>query len=121
MIDGKLDEEFWNKHAEWTDLVVTDKLGLNLSWNAVWDGRTHINKADSSWTAEYRIPFNQLRYNSNSESGIWGLHVRRIIQRNNEVQNWSFIPLKNNGHVFSFGEMHGIIGLPKPRGIEILP
>ena len=31
------------------------------------------------------------------------------------------IPLKNNGHVFSFGEMHGMTDLPKPRGIEFLP
>ena len=43
-----------------------------------------------------------------------GLHVRRIRRQNNEVQNWSMIPLKNNGHVFSFGEMHGMDDLPKP-------
>jgi len=104
-----------------TDLIVTDKLSINRSWNAVWQGRTHINMPDSSWTAEVRVPFSQLRYNQISEDGIWGLHVRRIIRRNNEVQNWSMIPLKNNGHVFSFGEMHGMTDLPKPRGIEFLP
>ncbi len=104
-----------------TDLTVTDKLSINRSWNAVWEGRTHINMVDSSWTAELRIPFSQLRYNQKNEDGIWGLHVRRIIRRNNEVQNWSIIPIKNNGHVFSFGEMHGMDDLPKPRGIEFLP
>lgn len=104
-----------------TDLVVTDKLSINRSWNAVWEGRTSVNLPDSSWTAELRIPFSQLRYNQLSGDGIWGLHVRRIIRRNNEVQNWSMIPLKNNGHVFSFGEMHGMTALPKPKGIEFLP
>jgi len=104
-----------------TDLTVTDKLSVNLSWNTVWEGRTHINMADSSWTAELRIPFSQLRYNQKNAEGVWGLHVRRIIRRNNEVQNWSIIPIKNNGHVFSFGEMHGMNDLPKPRGIEFLP
>ena len=104
-----------------TDLVVTDKLGINKSWNAVWECKTNINRADSSWTAEFRIPFSQLRYNQFSPDGIWGLHVRRIIRRNNEVQNWSMIPLKNNGHVFSFGEMHGMDSLPKPKGIEFQP
>lgn len=104
-----------------TDLTVTDKLSVNLSWNAVWEGRTHINLPDSSWTAELRIPFSQLRYNHQDQEGVWGLHVRRIIRRNNEVQNWSLIPIKNNGHVYSFGEMHGMKNLPKPRGIEILP
>jgi hypothetical protein len=104
-----------------TDLIVTDRLNINLSWNAVWEGKTNVNPADSSWTAEIRIPFSQLRYNRLSDDGVWGLHVRRIIRRNNEVQNWSLIPLKNNGHVFSFGEMHGMTDLPKPGGIEILP
>lgn len=104
-----------------TDLIVTDKLDINRSWNAVWEGRTHISLADSMWTAELRIPFSQLRYNQQSDDGVWGLHIRRIIRRNNEVQNWSMIPLKNNGHVFSFGEMHGMTDLPKPKGIEFLP
>lgn len=104
-----------------TDLTVTDKLSVNLSWNAVWEGQTYINKEDSCWTAELRIPFSQLRYNQENGDGKWGLHVRRIIRRNNEVQNWSLIPIKNNGHVFSFGEMHGMTDLPRPRGIEFLP
>ena len=104
-----------------TDLIVTDKLTVNRNWNAVWEGRTHVDMADSSWTAELKIPFNQLRYNQMSDSDIWGLHIRRIIRYNNETQNWSLIPLKNNGHVFSFGEMHGMTDLPKARGIEFLP
>ncbi|MDR2389611.1 MAG: carbohydrate binding family 9 domain-containing protein [Tannerellaceae bacterium] len=104
-----------------TDLIVTDKLEVNLSWNAVWDARTHIGGQDSCWTAELRIPFSQLRYNQNSGNETWGLHIRRIIRHRNEVQNWSLIPLKNNGHVFSFGTMRGMKHLPKPRGVEILP
>ncbi|MDR1813361.1 MAG: carbohydrate binding family 9 domain-containing protein, partial [Tannerella sp.] len=104
-----------------TDLIVTDKLEINRSWNAVWEGRTHFSAADSLWTAELRIPFSQLRYNRLSDDGLWGLHIRRVIRRNNEVQNWSMIPLKNNGHVFSFGSMQGMNDLPKSRGIEFLP
>src|SRR3546814_17975367 len=104
-----------------TDLTVTDKLSVNLSWNAVWEGRTHINLPDSSWTAELRIPFSQLRYNQKDTDGLWGLHVRRIIGRNNEVQNWSLIPIKNNGQVFSFGELHGMADPHKHRGRKLSP
>lgn len=104
-----------------TDLIVTDSRDVNLSWNVVWEGRTHISEKDSLWTVEMRIPFSQLRYNHNKADGVWGLHVRRLIRNNNEVQNWSMIPLKNNGHVFSFGELHGLKDLPKPKGIEFLP
>ena len=104
-----------------TDLIVTDQLSVNRNWNAVWEGRTHVNLQDSVWTVEMRIPFSQLRYNRDNTEGVWGLHIRRIIRRNNEVQNWSLIPLNNNGHVFSFGELHGMTNLPRARNIEFLP
>lgn len=104
-----------------TDFVVTDQEVINRSWNAVWDAKTDINMTDSSWTAEMRIPFSQLRYNQFTDDGVWGLSVKRIIRRNNETQYWSLIPLTNNGHVFSFGEMYNMTDLPNPKGIEILP
>lgn len=104
-----------------TDLVILDNLDRNVSWNSVWEGRTHLNVADSSWTAEMRIPFSQLRYNYKSTEGIWGVNVRRNIRHNNEIQKWSLIPRPNNGHVYSFGEIHGFFDLPKPRGYEFSP
>lgn len=104
-----------------TDQIMTDKQMPTLSWNAVWEARTHINSSDSSWTAEFRIPFSQLRYNQTSNEGIWGLNVARTIRSNNEIQQWSIIPLRNNGYVFSFGELHGMKNLPKSHGVEFLP
>jgi len=38
--------------------------------------------------------------------------------RYDQIRLWSMIPLKNNGHVFSFGNMSGMDSVPKPRGIE---
>ena len=102
-----------------TDLIVTDNLSVNLNWNAVWEGKTSIN--DSSWTAEFRIPLNQLRYNQSDTGMVWGLHVRRIVRRIQETDQWSLIPRKNSGHVYSFGTMYGLQGIRKPRLIEILP
>jgi hypothetical protein len=102
-----------------TDLIVTDNLTINLSWNAVWEGKTAVN--DSSWTVEFRIPLNQLRYNQNDSGMVWGLHVRRIVRRIQEVDQWSLIPRKNSGHVYSFGTMTGLQGVRKPRLVEFLP
>jgi hypothetical protein len=102
-----------------TDLIVTDNLSVNLNWNAVWEGKTAVN--DSSWTVEFRIPLNQLRYNHSDTGMVWGLHVRRIVRRIQEVDQWSLIPRKNSGHVYSFGSMHGLQGVRKPRLVEILP
>ncbi len=102
-----------------TDLIVTDNLSVNLSWNAVWEGKTAFN--DSSWTVEYRIPLTQLRYNHSDTGMVWGLHVRRIVRRIQETDQWSLIPRKNSGHVYSFGTMYGLQGVRKPRLIEFLP
>lgn len=102
-----------------TDLIVTDGLAINLNWNSVWEGRTDIN--DSSWTVEFRIPLTQLRYNHSDSGMVWGLHVRRIVRRLQETDQWSLIPRKNSGHVYSFGTMYGLQGLRKPRLIEFLP
>ena len=104
-----------------SDMIVTDDMSYNTSWNAVWEGRVHIDEAQSQWTAEFRIPFSQLRYSHISEEGIWGLHVRRLIYRNKEVQDWSLIPQNRNGYVYSFGELHQMNRLPKAKGIEIAP
>ena len=104
-----------------TDLVVLDDLELNLSWNAVWEARTQINRADSSWTAEFRIPFSQMRYNYKDTTGIWGMNLRRNVHHNSEMHKWSLIPKPNAGHVYSFGELHGMLDLPKPKGFEFLP
>ena len=102
-----------------TDLIVTDKLDVNLDWDAVWEGKTAIN--DSSWTVEFRIPLNQLRYNHSDSGMVWGLHVRRIVRRIAETDQWSLIPRKNSGHVYSFGTIYGLHGLQKPRLVEFLP
>lgn len=102
-----------------TDLIVTDALSVNLSWNAVWEGKTAVN--DSSWTVEFRIPFNQLRFNRSDSGMTWGLHVRRIVRRIQETDQWSLIPRKNSGHVYSFGTLTGLKDIPKPRLVEFLP
>ena len=104
-----------------SDMVVTDDMTYNTSWNAVWEGRVHVDAAMSRWTAEFRIPFSQLRYSHISEEGVWGLHVRRVIYRSNEIQDWSLIPKNRNGYVYSFGELHNMNNLPRARGIEIAP
>ena len=104
-----------------SDMIVTDDMSYNTSWNAVWEGRVALDEARSQWTAEFRIPFSQLRYNQSSPDGTWGLHVRRVIYRNNEVQDWSLIPQNRNGYVYSFGELRQMNRLPKARGIEIVP
>src|SRR5690349_2638870 len=51
------------------------------SWDAVWDVATSIDSA--GWSAEYRVPFSQLRFTPAREQ-TWGIQFERIIGRNHE-------------------------------------
>ena len=92
--------------------------GWDPSWNAVWDGK--VSTEAGAWTAEFRIPFSQLRYGRQPEQ-IWGLHCWRWINRLQEESDWQLLPMDSPGLVYSFGELHGIRDLPPSRRIELLP
>jgi hypothetical protein len=92
--------------------------GVDTDWNAVWDGKVGTEK--DAWTAEFRIPFSQLRYGS-QQVQVWGLHCWRWINRYQEESDWQLLPMDSPGFVYSFGELHGIRDLPPSRRIEILP
>src|SRR5687768_9108555 len=44
------------------------------SWDAIWEGSATIDSL--GWSAEFRIPLSQLRYDPNQET--WGLQLSRI-------------------------------------------
>lgn len=64
--------------------------GFNVNWDASWSVATHIDSL--GWTAEFRIPYSTLRYQSGSGEQTWGMNVSRSIRRKNEELYWSFIP-----------------------------
>lgn len=90
----------------------------DLNWDAVWEGATSIN--DSSWIAEFKIPFSQIRY-ANQPEHTWGMHVWRWISRKHEEDQWQLIPLDAPAMVYLFGELTGIEDIRTSRQVEILP
>jgi hypothetical protein len=99
------------------DLVLTNT-GWDVNWNAVWFGKT--GQTDSAWTAEFRIPLNQLRYSPDSVQ-TWGMHSWRWIDRVQEESDWEPQSSTGPGALYLFGELRGIRDLPVPRRIEIMP
>jgi len=104
---GKIDLLLGNGETEW-----------DTTWDAVWDGK--VAHDDRGWTAEFRIPLNQLRFGPQDEQ-VWGLHVWRWIARNSEENQWQLIPRQNTGRMHQLGELRGISGLPRRRHLELLP
>ncbi len=88
------------------------------SWDAVWSVATSIDSA--GWTAEYRIPFSQLRFRADS-SLTWGVQFERIIGRNHEYSVSTFIPKKDAGGVPAYGHLVGLQRLAPGSRLEVLP
>jgi len=104
---AKIDLILGNGESEW-----------DTNWDAVWDGE--VAHDEKGWTAEFRVPLNQVRYGPQEEQ-VWGLHAWRWIARNQEEVQWQLIPRQNTGRMYQLGELRGILGLPRSRHIEVLP
>jgi hypothetical protein len=88
------------------------------SWDAVWTVGTSIDSA--GWTAEYRIPFSQLRFSPDSVQ-TWGVQFERLIGRRNEYSVSTYIPKKERGGVPMYGHLEGIERIPAGTRLEVLP
>jgi len=88
------------------------------SWDAVWDVK--VSRDTTGWTAEFRIPFSQLRFNP-SESLTFGFAVSRSIGRLNETSTWPLLARSATGFVSSFGELGPISMRGSPKKIELVP
>ncbi|MEP1150620.1 MAG: DUF5916 domain-containing protein [Balneola sp.] len=101
------------------DILYYDDTNEDIRWDAVWDAETVID--EEGWSAEFRIPLSQLRYNSSSKIQKWGINFQRRIARREEVSFWSRTPREEFGLVSFFGDLNGIEGLSKPMRLEVLP
>jgi len=54
---SKIDLILGNGETEW-----------DTTWDPVWDGK--VSHEDKSWTAEFRVPLNQLRYGPQGRAGL---------------------------------------------------
>jgi len=100
------------------EFISDDGDNWDTSWNPIWYGKTNID--EKGWTAEMKIPLNQLRYNDKEEQ-VWGIEVTRRIHREEERSVWQLITQDEPGWVSNFGELRGIKGIKSLRHIELSP
>lgn len=93
--------------------------GFNVNWDASWSVATHIDSL--GWTAEFRIPYSTLRYQSGKGDQTWGLNVSRSIRRKNEELYWSFIPRQFNLYRLSLAGQLTNLNVPTRRIQTITP
>jgi hypothetical protein len=100
------------------DLYRFDDTEEDTSWDAVWDVATRID--DQGWTAEFRIPYSQLRF-GNHDNQTWGINFAREIARRNETSTWAPIRQSDAAVVSKSGELRGLRDLGRPSRMELRP
>jgi hypothetical protein len=87
-------------------------------FDPVWEAETQIT--DSGWTAEIRIPFNQLRFNK-GVSQVWGVNLTRISPATHEEDYLVLVRRNETGWASRFAELRGIESVQSSRRVELLP
>ena len=100
------------------DSRVTENGNFHMNWDAVWD--CAATRHSQGWSAEFSIPFRQLRY-PDKEKHVWGFNCARSLQRSDEWGCWSSIEVKRVTTMSGAGELVGLENIPRSRGLEIRP
>ena len=100
------------------DIYHFDDTEEDDSWDAVWEVAT--GRDPEGWTAEFRIPYSQLRF-GNHPNQTWGINFAREIARRNEVSTWAPIRQSDAALVSLSGELRGLRNLGSPTRLELRP
>ncbi len=123
MIDSYLDhrsgyEFIVNPAGVKADQSLSQDGNEDPAWDGIWDVATAVDSL--GWTAEYRIPFSQLRFAA-TPSVTFGFAIWRTIQRHTTSVSWPLIRTSQSGFVSQFGELTGLENLAPPRRGELTP
>ncbi len=101
-----------------TDWYTYNDGSEDITWDAVWESKSAVDSL--GWTAEFRIPLNQLRFPDQAEH-TFGVMFIREVQRLGERDAWPVLRRSRVGIVSQFGEIDGFSGLPTARRLEVRP
>jgi hypothetical protein len=100
------------------DIRHFDDVEEDSRWDPVWDVATRVD--DQGWTAEFRVPYSQLRFGEGSEQ-TWGIQFHRDIARLNELSVWSPTRPDEEALVSRFGDLEGLGEIRPTTRVEVLP
>jgi hypothetical protein len=88
------------------------------TWDGVWDAAATIDSL--GWSAEFAVPFSQLRFN-NLPRHEFGFGVWRDIARRNQRDSWPGYRASARTLMAQMGTITGIEGITSPSRVELLP
>ena len=95
-------------------------IGTAISWDCDWQGQAAIGT--DSWTAEFAIPFAELRFSKGMETATWGINFWRNDESPAEEQMWADLGERQYA-VSRFGHLTDlpISGLVTKRPVKFKP
>ena len=117
--DGRSGFEFAvNPDGVKRDFAMSNDGNEDASWNGIWDVATLVDA--EGWTAEFRIPLSQLRYQK-SDRSTFGFGVWRDIERFSERSSWPVYNPTKAGLSSQLGKLENLVGLSTDRRMEATP
>ena len=101
----------------WDGVFFSDTNDDN-AWDGVW--QAEVTRDAEGWSAEFRIPYSQLRFPA-TDVQVWGANFRRDIARNQERSYLRMVPSTESGFVQHFPDLVGIERIRPGRGVELVP
>ena len=117
-LSTQTDQRFINEGAN--RRTGSSSIGTAISWDCNWEGQAA--KGADSWTAEFAIPFAELRFSKGAETAIWGINFWRNDEVPAEEQTWADLGERQYA-VSKFGKLTGlpIADLVTKRPVKFKP
>jgi hypothetical protein len=100
------------------DYSISNDGNEDQAWNAIWDVATRIDSL--GWTAEFRIPFSQLRFEL-ADNMTFGFMIWRDLARHTAAITYPLYRQSKPGFPSQFGELTGLQGVARPDRLELTP
>lgn len=107
--------------AEEDGQMIDGAFEADLDWDGVWEVRA--KQHEHGWSAEFKIPFWNLKFNALPEQS-WGINFTRIIKRKTEIVNWASWSRDNLGgflRVSRAGDLLGLQNVQPGRNLQVKP
>ncbi|SVC23480.1 uncharacterized protein METZ01_LOCUS276334, partial [marine metagenome] len=80
-----------------SDFYFFNDTSVDQAWDAVWSSEVAVD--ESGWTAEFRVPLSQFRYEASDEVQTWGANFTRFRVANNERSYYALVSRLRRGMV----------------------
>lgn len=116
--DGINETYFYVTSAGTIGDAISTQNGFDFSYNVVFDCK--ISRDQNGWYAEFKIPYNALRFPETAVQN-WGVNFFRRILRINETHSWNFIDNTVGRRSQYTGNVTGVRDIDPPIRLTLFP